>query len=288
MWTGLAVAAIGLLWSILPPPGADTDYFPRIRRPTYGRSSPRVLIDEAHWNIHTARGRYRGFAQLIERDGYRVTRNKEPFAPGLFQGVHILVIANALGFRGVLQQVAETVGLDGRLSLAAGAFEPVEIAAVRNWVRSGGSLLLAADHAPCGAAARSLALAFGIELTDAHAQDPRPTILFERGKGLMDHPITLGRSDLKERVDRVATYSRQSLTHLADTQPLLTLSAPGRAQAVAVQFGKGRVVLMADAAALTAQVINRDGHSIRFGINDDQTGNQQFTLNILHWLSRAL
>jgi hypothetical protein len=306
MWGGLALAGIGLLWAILPAQDSDTNYFPRIRRQAYGRRGPRVMIDEAHWNMHTARGRYRPLAQLLDRDGYRLTRNKQPFVRESFRGTEILVIANALGFKGAVQNLANLAGLEGKVDLTAEAFEPEEIVVVRDWVRAGGSLLLIADHAPCGQAARSLAAAFGVEMTGWYVDDPGPTIRYDREKGLLDHPITRGRADFDERVDRVVTYGGQALIAPPESQIFLLLSynsvehprrepsphearpAGGKVQGLALDFEKGRVVVMGEAAALTAQRVRRNGQDIRYGINDDQTGNKQLTLNILHWLSRIL
>ena len=52
---------------------ADLKYKPPIPRPAYeAGKGPRVAIDEAHHNFHTAGGRYRPFAELLRRDGYRV------------------------------------------------------------------------------------------------------------------------------------------------------------------------------------------------------------------------
>lgn len=306
MWGGLALAAAGLVSAMMPAQDSDPNYYPRFRRSAYGRQGPRVLIDEAHWNLHTARGRYRGFSQLIERDGYRITRNKQPFVRESFQGIDILVIANALGFKGTLQHLANLAGLEGKVNLAVDAFEPGEIAAIRDWVYGGGSLLLIADHAPCGRAARSLCESFGVEMTDWYVEDPTSTIRFEREKGLLDHPITRGRSDLNERVARVATYAGQSLIAPPEAQVFLMLSwnameyprrqsapgegrpAGGKVQGLALEAGRGRVVVMGEAAALTSQRTRINGQEIRFGINDSQTENQQFALNIMHWLSRIL
>ena len=41
---------------------------------------PRVLFDEAHFNFHTAGGRYRPFAELIAGDGYLVIPGREKFS----------------------------------------------------------------------------------------------------------------------------------------------------------------------------------------------------------------
>ena len=60
-------------------------------------------------------------------------------------------------------------------------------------------------------------------------------------------------------------------------------AADGRAQAIALEIGTGRVVVMAEAAALTAQI---DDKGARFGMQLPGTDNQQFAVNIVRWLSR--
>ena len=59
----------------------------------------------------------------------------------------------------------------------------------------------------------------------------------------------------------------------------------GTAQAVAFDYGRGRVVILGEAAMITAQV---DGQGRRFGMNQTGLDNRQFALNIVHWLTRIL
>jgi hypothetical protein len=63
------------------------------------------------------------------------------------------------------------------------------------------------------------------------------------------------------------------------------VSAAGRAQGAALSFGKGRVVVLGEAAMLTAQVAPR---VFRFGMNLPGIDNRQLALNIMHWLSGLL
>ena len=78
---------------------------------------------------------------------------------------------------------------------------------------------------------------------------------------------------------------------LADTAVDLSMdddkpvSAAGRAQGVAFRLGKGRVVVMGEAAELSAQVI---GSGEKFGMNVPGLDNRQMALNIMHWLSGLL
>ncbi len=55
---------------------ADNDWIPAVGRPAFTTVHPRVVIDEAHYNSHTARGKYRPFARLLEADGYQVARGE--------------------------------------------------------------------------------------------------------------------------------------------------------------------------------------------------------------------
>src|SRR5580765_105367 len=96
---------------------ADLTYDTRVARPAYKQDGPRVLIDEAHRNFHTAEGRYKPFADLISNDGYRVSANTAPFSAGSLKDARILVIANATGE-----------------PPANSAFTDAECDAVREWV----------------------------------------------------------------------------------------------------------------------------------------------------------
>ncbi len=139
---------------------ADLKYKPPLPRPAYeAGKGPRVAIDEAHHNFHTAEGRYKPFAELLRRDGYRVEALRQRFSAGSLKGVAILVIANALN-----QRNAEDWSPPN-----PSAFTPEEIDAARRWVEKGGSLFLIADHMPFPGAASDLAKAFGVEFSNGHA-----------------------------------------------------------------------------------------------------------------------
>lgn len=274
---------------------ADPNFQPRVARPTFIKKRPKVLFDEAHYNFHTAGGRYKPFAQLIAADGYEITSNKEKFTPALLGGFDILVIANALG---------EERGLS--------AFTDDECDAVRDWVQAGGSLLLIADHTPMGAAAKVLAMRFGVEMSGAYTGDRTNydksvsgefgQLVFTRENNLLtDNAITKGRNRA-ERVNRVITFTGQSLSIPKDSIAFLKLSdtafdvmppdeknevsAANRAQGVALKFKKGRVIILGEAAMLTAQISAKEQRPM--GMNYPNIDNQQLALNIMHWLSRKL
>jgi hypothetical protein len=108
---------------------ADTSFAPPIGRPAYdaGRG-PRVAIDEAHLNFHTADGRYAPFATLLRRDGYQVQSSRDPFTASSLARADILVVANAMH-----KQSENDWAPLPNLS----AFTDQEVAAVEAWVRAG-------------------------------------------------------------------------------------------------------------------------------------------------------
>jgi hypothetical protein len=112
---------------------------------------------------------------------------------------------------------------------------------------------------------------------------------------------TLGprrRSDSSsEQISRVVTFSGQSLQGPQGSVAFLRLAdsavdrssvdnslipAVGRSQGLAFIHGKGRVVVLGEGGALSAQF---DQKGERFGMNVEGTDNRQFALNIMHWLS---
>jgi len=277
---------------------ADPDFSVAVENPAYSRNGPRLLFDEAHNNFHTADGRYKPFADLVMNDGYRLIRNRKPFTRESLNGFKILVIANALG-----AEEMDDPGADQT------AFTEAECEVVREWVKDGGGLLLIADHSPFGGAAQSLAKVFGVEMSNSFTHDEANSLKGEstfliysrENKLLGEHPINEGR-DSAERINKVMTFTGQSLKGPTDSVALLKLadsakdvpnreattstSAAGRAQSLALKFGKGRVVVQGEAAMLSAQVAGQE--KFKMGMNVEGTDDKQFALNIVHWLSGTL
>lgn len=294
---------------------ADPEYKARTNQPAFVSDHPKVLFDEGHENVHTVKGTYEPFADLLGSDGYAVISTNEKFSRETLEGSAILVIVNPRG----------------KEEKFLPAFTEDECDAVEQWVTGGGSLLLIADHYPIGSGAEILSKRFSIMMSKGFTNDSLhcdPTsvtgspldgtsqLLFTRENGLLaDHPITNGR-DSSEHVNRVMAFTGQSLLGPAESEPLLKLapsaydivpdsiwqekewlfftntytrfsdpvSAAGRAQGVALKHGQGRVVVLGEAAMLTAQVYREE----RFGMQVPGIDNKQFALNIMHWLSRLL
>jgi hypothetical protein len=274
---------------------ADPNFDPKVARPAYTETHPKVLFDEAHANFHTTTGRYKPFADLIASDGLKVIPSKAKFSKEMLQAGNVLIIANAMSAR---QQNAP--------GFKNSAFTDDEADAVRDWVKDGGSLLLITDHDPFGSASESLAARFGVDMSKGITSDPahfekkgNPSWLHytRDDKSIGDHPITRGRDD-NERIKHVLTFAGQSLKGPSGSVAFLKLadtafdqvppgnkrvSAAGRAQGVAFPFGKGRVVMMGEAGMLSAQVYGPNREPM--GMNFPGTDNRQLALNILHWLA---
>ena len=125
---------------------ADYGWGVRLTGRTYIESHPRVVIDRAHHNAHTARGKYHPFATLIDMDGCDVKSGKRSFSARSLEKVDVLVIVNASGGGHPTLMGINVPLVGGKDNRAAVAFTPEEIEAVRAWVEKGGSLLLIADH----------------------------------------------------------------------------------------------------------------------------------------------
>jgi hypothetical protein len=295
---------------------ADPDFDASVRQKTYASQHPLVVIDEAHNNFHTAGNRYEPLARLLTNDGYRVLGRGAPFAADSLTDARVFITANARGSN------ATDRG-------SGPAFPEQDCDLLQKWVREGGSLLLIADHTPFGEAAASLASRFGVEMGMGIAFDVQnfeiaPTIIVfsADNAGFGDHPILKGRNDA-ERLRRVVTFGGQSLGVPPGAAPLLKFSASaresrtqedlklslqaarpgntrvedphskstaGRAQGVALTFGKGRVVILGEAALFSAQLLKSGGPqpNFKFGMNAPGNDDKQFALNVMHWLSGAL
>lgn len=275
-------------------PAADVS----VARPAFPRGEgPLVAIDEAHNNFHTLQGRYAPFAAVLSNDGYRVAPFTTPISALALRDVSVLVIANPLA--------AENVG---RWSLPTPpAYAEAETRALRVWVEQGGSLLLIIDHMPFPGAAASLAAAFGFDFDNSHAvfDENEGRERFTVASGLLaDNEVTQGRSP-DTAVAEVQSFSGSSFRAPNGAIPLVRLDkrwsiltpheawkftpeTPQRLatardlRGAALVVGRGRVIVMSEAAMFTAQV----GHDGQIGFSAPTAGhNKQFLLNLLHWLT---
>jgi hypothetical protein len=208
----IVMLAVGLAATPAPAPVrqiADSTFHVNVARPAYSGKPLRVMFDEAHHNFHTLRGRYRPFAELLERDGCVLTPGSRAFSRSFLSGFDLVVIANAAG---------DDLAVGTAASVVRPAFTPEEIGAVHDWVRAGGRLLLIAGHTPFGEAAACLAERFGVDMGRGYALDrtlmlagqESPFVMdFTRERGTLGrHPIMRGR-DASEEIARVIAFTGQ-------------------------------------------------------------------------------
>jgi hypothetical protein len=284
------------------PQVSDTHFSPNVSTRSYrDGEGPVVYVDEAHYNYHTVEGRYATFVEVLRKDGFVVSPLRQKFSAESLAGGNILVIANALP--------AEDANEESDWLPVHSAFTDSEIAAIEQWVSTGGSLFLIADHMPWPGAAEDLGHAFGIQMTNSFATDETcgdDEYLFELANGsLGNHPITDGR-DNDERIDYVRTFTGQAFWLTQPGEPILLLKpgsvllfpvqawefssqtpripGDGLLQGAVLEHGKGRVAVFGEAAMFSAQVSGAERRPMGMNMPGAEQ-NPQFLLNIMHWLA---
>jgi uncharacterized protein (DUF2249 family) len=271
---------------------SDTLFTPVLAKPAYVKGAgPVVMIDEAHHNFHTAIGRFRPFAILLQRDGFQIKRGTIPFSAVQLKDVSILVISNALNARNNTDWTLPTPS----------AFTDDEIKTVQTWVEDGGSLFLIADHMPFPGCNEKLASAFGFTFTNGFAMKKKGNgpDLFCYANG------RLQKNKLTEELDSIYSFTGQAFHIPQAAKPVLILdnkfenllpreawkfdrdtqkeNASGMNQGAYLEFGKGKVFVSGEAAMFTAQIARGTN---KMGFNHpDAKQNVNFLLNIMHWLA---
>jgi hypothetical protein len=310
-WALGAPCVVAVAWLLVACASAqqrpDLEFQPTVNPPVWQEGAgPRVAIDAAHQNFHTANGRYAPLARLLRRDGFRVESLEQPWTEAVLAPYEILIVANPLHPDNARKWRLPTPS----------AFTEQELEVITRWVEEGGSLWLIADHMPFPGAAAELGRSFGLFFLNAYAVAEEGSLpAFERKSGLGDHPITRGRS-ASERIDTISTFGGQAFrlhgVPAGQATPLLTLpersvlllpiragrfrsetptvAGDGLLQGVALRCGAGRVAAFGEAAMFSAQLSERRGReTFRMGMNAEAAPqNAQFALNVAHWLSGLL
>lgn len=293
----------------------DPAFRPLVESPAYRQGGPSVAIDEAHANFHTADGRYLPFAELLRSDGYEVVPLGVKLGLGVLDGIDVLVIANALP--GDLTDPFQSAFTDEECDVLGGWVR-----------EGGSLLLIADHAPFGSAAASlaqrfGVEMGKGWVFDRSDSGGITTQLVFAHANGrLGEHPIVRGRTATEE-IRTVRTFTGQSLTPPPGAAVLLSLgpqareaatpddlNAEGaaatsvgaepsygtrsmpvgdRVQGLAMRFGEGRLVVLGEAGFLSAQLVRwPDGTEMRFGMNVPGNDNQQFALNVMHWLSGLL
>ncbi len=272
----------------------DPDFTPKNTKNSFVElKSPIVLIDEAHYNVHTFNDRLKPFGHVLQSDGYTLKRSKEKFTLEYLAQADILVIANALD--------RDRKDYNPPYS---DAFTVEEVQAVKQWVSQGGALFFIADHAPYPKLAQKLSKAFGFEFTNGHVNR---AVFRTDNNALMEHAITNG-ATFTEQIAQVKTFGGAAFQIPHNAKSLLTfgkgkfsdepaipfkingqtprISIEGWSQGAVLEVGEGRIAVFAETAMFTSQLILSSGETLGL-TSAGAEQNEQFLLNVMHWLSKV-
>jgi len=273
----------------------DPDFIPKNTISSFSQlNRPIVFIDEAHNNLHSIKGRFKPFSQVLTSDGYIVEPSKKKFSLEYLKQADILVIVNALDKN--RRDYNPPYG---------DAFEDSEVEAVKQWVFKGGSLFLVADHTPFPKVINKLSAAFGFEFSNGHVDD---AIFRFDNNAFINHPI-IKKTAHSERIVQVKTFGGSAFQIPEHAKPLLilgkgvtslepdipfqvnskTLRIPveGWSQGAVLEFGEGRVAVFSEAMMFTSQlIVSTDEKRGLRSVGAEQ--NEQFLLNVMHWLSKVI
>jgi len=272
---------------------SDTAFVFPVQSPKYASGKGSVVwLDAAHNNFHTLDGRYAPFGKVLQKDGYRLKSNTDQFTRSRLKACRILVISNPLHASNM-----ERWDLPN-----PSAFSPEEIKALNHWVKSGGRLLLIADHMPFAGAAQALGQSFGIEFLNCFALDNRKRgleLFYKGNQTLAQNELTLG-------IDTVVTFTGSAFRIPEGATPILILKdyslkspkvawqfeentpsvgSEGYCQGAYLSYGKGRVVVMGEAAMFSAQLSGPNRRPVGLNVPAARQ-NGQLLLNIMHWLDQ--
>ena len=278
---------------------SDNDFDVSVSDPKLKSIKPRVLFDEAHKNHHQIETTYKPFATLITNDGCSVKSTDKPIDKTALTNTDVYIIATAMG--------KEDPG-------DKSPFTQTEVDLLEQWVKDGGSLLLITEHFPFGLAMSPVLNKFGVQVHNGYTEDTllnnkevRDALLFTKSKGNLNstHPIL-------EKVERLNTFTGSSVKGDSTWTQLLIFtqnaqnynvkvdvkknggdittsveyadfySAKGFSQGISKQYGKGKIVVLAESAFITAQF---DKNGNKYGMNSPDEDNKQFVLNLIRWLA---
>jgi hypothetical protein len=276
----------------LAQPVPDMEYRVKIDNPIFEKGAgPKVLIDEAHNNLHRKEGGLFAFARMMEDDGAQVFSNQEKITDSLLEKYDVLVIVNAL----------HDSNVGNWQNPCPSAFTKEEIVTIGRWIENGGSLLLVADHMPYGGAVQDLAKLFGVKWSNSFAirngQNWPPSIFSKESKTLLHSPVS-------NNLQQIASFSGSVFRAPKNAIPFMVFdssheilmpeiawqfskktkheSAEGWLQGACLEYGQGKVLLLGEAAMITAQLAG----DRKAGMNNPEAPeNGQLALNIFRWLT---
>jgi hypothetical protein len=272
--------------------------------------SPVILFDRGHNNYRYDESD-QVFDQFLLRHGFIVRYHRARINEGILEGVDVFHTSNALAPENV----------DNWSLPTPSAFTPDEIKVLVDWVRNGGSLLLAIEHMPFGGSYDELAIALGIKVSNGfavnrlllHDYSPESVsaagyLLFVRdNESMAAHPVINGQVPYGQ-IKHLATDTGSAFLLPAKSTSFITLgsdvislepekswvfsdetprlSVAGWSQAGIMEIGDGRVAVLGDNFLVTAPEYLEPPFIEDETEAESGAHNHQFTLNLYRWLSR--
>ena len=277
----------------------DTSFVPPENKPAYAPlEGPNIYIDGGHGNFHTADNRFMPFAKLLAHDGYNIIAGSGELTKAKLKSIDVLVISNALHPDNQQNWVTPILEV----------FTEKEIQIISDWVATGGSLLLIADHMPFPGAVANLAAHFGFSFNNGFAMTdgrPWPPARFTlKEQSLRLHPIVEDQQyglpvhhvatftgqgfEIPSTATNLLEFSDQFYSLMPDTAWQFNSQTPkvnlkGWSQGAVMPYKKGRLAVFGEAAMFTAQIAGPRKTKVGFNA-PEAPHNAQFVLNVVHWL----
>lgn len=276
-----AIAATPTLAQQVVDPNADT----KVADPAFAAGKgPVVMVDSGHDERQTLATDYAPFGALLTHDGYVVRDFGAPISADSLAKSDVLVVVDPVNPKDSPKAPKYQ---------STSAFTPQEIATITDWVKGGGALLMIADHPPYAGSLRALAASFGFDIEMYAAQHvPRDEFFSFANGDLVDGPLTRG-------LPQIQTFYGAAFTAPAAATPLLRFDSswtmlvtdkPPRPmtandlRGATLAVGKGRVALLAEAGAWSAQLVGPKKRPMGFNAPGAK-GNKRLIRNVVRWLA---
>jgi len=279
---------------------SDPDFKVKLTSPLYPHSNgPLLLYDQYHYNAFSLSGQYKGFADVVQAEGYRLRAYKAAIERDVLSQADVFVTVNALSHPSHWDLPNTSV------------YREEEIETLYRWVHDeGGSLLIITDQMPSAGAVSSLAARFGFNLINGftHRVDGQPELFTREIGNLLPSPVT----DRKGRevhhlrcwggsgfippeeakvfavlgeAYRIYLPSKIKDTEMAIRNDMPYIMGNNLANGALLNCGKGRICIFSDASSFTALL--KGINSEKIGMNHPDGKDQIFLLlNVLEWLSQ--
>jgi len=295
---------------------ADSEFVPKNKHRSFSeKNGPVVFVDEGHHNFHTMDGRYKPFAQVLVSDGYQVKPSKGKLTLAHLKHADILVVANALdGDRRdwqppfgdafdsqEIEAVEQWVKQGGALFLVA---DHTPFPRAIDKLASGFGFKFSDGHVGNAIFSRENNGLMPHSITYEVQKDGKETKIEDNVALSMQHFIET--DSQAASVTKVRTFGGSAFEIPSEAVSLLTLgeravsitpaipfqvtsktpriSVNGWSQGAVLEVGKGRVAVFAEAMVFSSQIETKTGKKFGFTSKGAEQ-NEQFLLNVMHWLS---